>query len=107
MFGRTARTGHNARAAALTERLRERLGALDSAEILTPRSPHTSAAILSFRLPESGGNPWDWCNLLRRDHGFRLRPVGEAGLNAVRASTHVFNMEEEVDRLADVLGTLL
>ena len=37
----------------------------------------------------------------------RLRPVGEAGLNAVRASTHVCNSEDEVDRLAEVLGQLV
>jgi len=33
--------------------------------------------------------------------------VGEAGLNAVRASTHMFNTEAEVDQLVEVLGTLL
>ena len=65
------------------------------------------AAILTFRLPAAGGDPWEWSNRLRRDHGFRLRPVGEAGLDAVRASTHICNSEEEVERLVEVLGSLL
>jgi selenocysteine lyase/cysteine desulfurase len=44
---------------------------------------------------------------LRTENGLRLRPVGEAGLNGVRASTHLFNTEEEVDRLVEALGGLL
>jgi selenocysteine lyase/cysteine desulfurase len=94
-----------ARGSFLTKLMREGLEPLPGVEIITPSN--AAAAILSFRLPESGGNPWDWCNRLRADHGLRLRPVSEAGLMAVRASTHVFNSEEEVQRLAEVLGSLL
>ncbi|MGD2152384.1 MAG: aminotransferase class V-fold PLP-dependent enzyme [Gemmatimonadales bacterium] len=94
-----------ARGAELAARLREGLSRLRDAEILTPDD--AAAAILTFRLPAAGGDPWDWCNRLRREHGLRLRPVGEAGLDAVRASTHIFNSEEEVDRLVEALGTLL
>jgi len=94
-----------ARGAQLARRLREGLSRLGGAEILTPDD--AGAAILTFRLPAAGGDPWDWCNRLRREHDLRLRPVGEAGLGAVRASTHIFNSEEEVDRLVAVLGGLL
>ena len=45
--------------------------------------------------------------IIRRDHGIRLRPVSEAGLGGVRASPHLFNTEDEVDRLIEVLGELL
>lgn len=85
----------------LARRLRDGLSGLQDVEVLTPIG--ASAAILTFRLPVAGGDPWEWCDRLRRDHGFRLRPVGEAGLAAVRASTHVFNSEEEVDRLIEVI----
>jgi len=95
------------RGAYLANRLRAGLAPLNGVEILTAAEPGWSAAILAFKLPEEGGNPWDWCNLLRTEHGMRLRPVGEAGLNVVRASTDVFNSEAEVDRLVEVLGTLL
>jgi selenocysteine lyase/cysteine desulfurase len=94
-----------ARGALLARRLREGLAELGGVEVLTPAD--ASAAILTFRLPAAGGDPWEWVNRLRRDHNFRLRPVGEAGLAAVRASTHVFNSEQEVDRLVDVLENLL
>jgi selenocysteine lyase/cysteine desulfurase len=94
-----------ARGAYLAARLREGLSTLDGVEILTPVD--AGAAILAFRLPASGGDPWEWSNRLRREYGFRLRPVGEAGLAAVRASTHICNSEEEIDRLLEVLGRLL
>ncbi len=107
-FLTTIGTGNAAaRAAYLAKRLRAGIAPLSGVEILTPVEPGSSAAILAFKLPEAGGDPWDWCNLLRREHSMRLRPVGEAGLNAVRASTDVFNSEAEVDRLVEVLGTLL
>jgi selenocysteine lyase/cysteine desulfurase len=96
-----------ARAATLAGRLRAGIAALRGVELVTPEDPASHAAILAFRLPEQGGNPWDWCNLLRREHNMRLRPVGEAGLNAVRASTHLFNSEAEVDQLVQVLDALV
>jgi len=96
-----------ARGASLARRLRGHLEAIDGVEILTPTDVATNAAVLTFRLPASGGDPWDWSNLLRREHGFRVRPVGEAGLMAVRASMHVFNDEAEVDRLGEVLSGLV
>lgn len=96
-----------ARAASLAMRLRERLAEVREIEILTPPDPGAQAGILTFRLPVSGGDPWDWSNRLRNEHGFRLRPVGEAGLSAVRASTHVFNTEEQIDRLGEVLRELV
>ena len=94
-----------ARGSQLAGRLRAGITGLAGVEILTPVDG--GAAILTFRLPASGGNAWEWCDRLRREHGLRLRPVGEAGLNAVRASTHVFNSEEEVDRLVMALRDLL
>jgi selenocysteine lyase/cysteine desulfurase len=94
-----------ARGAQLARGIREGLTGLNGVEVLTPEG--AGASILTFRLPSSGGDPWEWLNLLRRDHGIRLRPVGEAGLNAIRASTHLFNTEEEVHQLLDVLVSLV
>jgi selenocysteine lyase/cysteine desulfurase len=94
-----------ARGSHLAGRLRDGLSGLGGVSILTPAD--AGAAILTFRLPASGGDPWDWSNRLRGEYGFRLRPVGEAGLDAVRASTHVCNSEEEIDRLVEILGRLL
>jgi selenocysteine lyase/cysteine desulfurase len=94
-----------ARGSQLAGRLRNGLTRFRGVEILTPAD--AGAAILTFRLPASGGDPWEWCNRLRGEYGLRLRPVGEAALNAVRASTHILNSEEEVDRLVEALGVLL
>ncbi len=96
-----------ARGWSLAARLREKLAGIEGVRMVTPSSDGSSASILAFELPASGGNPWDWCNMLRRDHGMRLRPVGEAGLSAVRASTHVCNSEDEVDELAEILGEVV
>jgi cysteine desulfurase/selenocysteine lyase len=89
----------------LARRLREGLLEIPPVEILTPEGQ--SAAILTFRLPTIGGDAGDWVNRLRRDHRVRLRPVTEAGLNGVRASTHLFNSGGEVDGLLEVLRGLV
>lgn len=94
-----------ARGARLAARLRSGMAALSDVEVLTPAD--ASASILTFRLPASGGEPGEWVNRLRTDHGIRLRPVGEAGLAAVRASTHICNSEDEIDRLIEVLEHLV
>jgi cysteine desulfurase/selenocysteine lyase len=91
----------------LAARLRERLFEVEGVRVVTPDAEGASASILAFELPASGGNPWDWCNMLRQDHGIRLRPVAEGGITAVRASTHVCNSEEEVDELAAVLADVV
>lgn len=94
-----------AHGAGLASRLRTGIESLDAVEILTP--PDFGASILTFRLPAAGGTPGEWVNRLRTEHGFRLRPVGEAGLDAVRASPHVCNSEEEMDQLIGTLTDLL
>jgi len=91
----------------LAQRLRDQLAEIEGVRIVTPDAEGASASILAFELPASGGNPWDWCNLLRRDHGMRLRPVAEGGITAVRASTHVCNNEEEIDEFAAVLAAVV
>jgi selenocysteine lyase/cysteine desulfurase len=93
------------RGRSLAARLREGLEELPAVEILTPLA--CGHAILTFTLPASGGNQNEWVNRIRRDHGIRLRPVSEAGLSAVRASTHICNGGEEIDRLLEVLNTLV
>jgi selenocysteine lyase/cysteine desulfurase len=93
------------RGASLARRLREGVEGMAGVEVLTPLDH--SAAILTFRLPQEGGGGGEWVNRIRRDHRIRLRPVGEAGLNAVRASTHLFNTEDEVDSLVHILRELV
>jgi isopenicillin-N epimerase len=94
------------RIAELTAHVRRRLG--DDRELIpaTPAAPGMHGAMTAFRLPPGT----DAATLRRRLwEEFRIEaPVIERpdGL-LLRVSTHFYNCEEEVDRLAEALGALL
>ena len=76
----------------LTHRLAEGLHSLGAQLLTTTRS----ASILSFGIP---GVPYaDVQSYLWNDHRIRLRGIYEGGLNALRASIHLYNTPAEVDR---------
>ncbi len=85
--------------------VRKRLGELAGIEIVTP-ADHC-AAITSFRDLVSERTPWDWCNELKTRYHIRLRPVGEADLNVVRISPHVFNSHADIDHLVAAMTEML
>ncbi len=97
---RVAERGHQ-----LASQLKNALSRLATVELLTPLARPHCASIVTFRLRNATRTPGQWCQRFKTDHRIRLRPVGEHGLNAIRACTHVFNSEAEVDRLIDVLAT--
>ena len=88
-------TGANAiwqRNRELTHRLAEGLHSLGAQVLTTTRS----ASILSFGIPDV---PYaDVQSYLWNDHRIRLRGIYEGGLNALRASIHLYNTPAEVDR---------
>jgi selenocysteine lyase/cysteine desulfurase len=92
-----------ARARALARRLRSGLETIPEIEVLTPADPVLSAAIVSFRA--RGLVPRTLASELRRDHRIIVRTVSHPhiGLDACRVCTHVWNSEEQVDLLLDVL----
>ena len=96
-----------ARGQALANYLQSRLEAPGVFDVLTPRPPEASGAMVTFRLKDRPMDPWKWANALRSDHNIRVRPVGEHKLNAVRVSTHVYNTYEQLDCLIAALQTLL
>jgi cysteine desulfurase/selenocysteine lyase len=98
---RVAERGH-----ALATRLKDALATLPAVDVLTPATPDACAAIVTFRMRNTDLTPGPWCQRLKSKFRLRLRPVTEHGLNAIRACTHVFNSEAEVDRLIDVVTTL-
>ena len=73
-------------------------------EVLSPRrdAAHRSA-IKTFRI--RGKDYGEVTTALGR-RGFRVRPVGEAGLNAVRASFHVCNSVGQMRALVEEIGRL-
>jgi len=96
--------------------LRQRLAEVESLELLTPADPALSSALVSYRVQV--GN----CNQIRKqlmqEHDVIVKPipsnyvladseVQRESLNALRISTHIFNSEAQIDRLADLLIDIL
>ena len=82
----------------LARRLQGRLREMPGVTVLTPEDASLSAGITTFKMDKL---PYDALfRTLLTDHKMRCRVVTEQGLDALRVSTHVFNSEEEVDRLA-------
>ncbi|HEX9005703.1 MAG TPA: aminotransferase class V-fold PLP-dependent enzyme, partial [Bacteroidota bacterium] len=83
---------------ALSTRLVEGLLRIPGVELLSPRDPAMRSAMVTFkhaRIPHT--------EVLRRLEVLKLRtrPVTEGGLAALRVSTHLYNSEEEVDRVLE------
>jgi selenocysteine lyase/cysteine desulfurase len=86
-----------ARGRMLAAQVREGLAKLRGVEILTPADPRACASMLTFRTERVGYDKL--FSRLLSEHAIRCRPVTEQGLNALRVSTHIFNMPEECDAL--------
>lgn len=89
----------------LTAQLRRGLEGHSGLEILTPESDNLHGSILTFR-PLSK----DFLAVNRQlgsEHRLRLRIVTEVDLNAIRVSLHVFNSEDDVDRVIEGVRAVL
>jgi len=93
-----------ARCRELRARLRTQLDEMDSVTVLTPREEALSAGIVTISLKE--GDFREVRRIMLEDHGFVLK-TGKAEYNAIRISTHIFNDEDDVDRLAEALRGVL
>lgn len=94
-----------ARGRELAARVRRGLSALPGIEILTPAAGESSGSIVSFR---AAAVPFvELGERLQKEHRMRLRPVSEQGLNALRVSTHLFNLPAECDALVAAIGGML
>ena len=82
---------------------KEKLSSINKLEVLTPQDPDSHGSIVSFRILDQKRNHGDFVGQIKKDHNIRLRPVGEHGLNAIRASFHIFNNFEQVDRLIEAI----
>jgi cysteine desulfurase/selenocysteine lyase len=99
------RTAVEARARALAGRLRDGLATIDGVRILSPEPADLRSAITSFEVDGLE------VKALRREltrQGIVTRTVDHApfGFEAVRACTHIFNTETDVDRLVDAVRGL-
>jgi selenocysteine lyase/cysteine desulfurase len=99
------RTVIEARVRALAGRLRDGLSEINGVRILSPEPAGLRSAITSFEVDGFE------VRALRRDltrQGIVTRSIDHApfGFEAVRACTHIFNTETDVDRLVDAVRGL-
>jgi selenocysteine lyase/cysteine desulfurase len=77
----------------LSEKFYSDLKNIGSCELLSPEEREYRSSMITFRLP--GKNLNEITGAMGKDN-IRVRPVGEAGLDGVRVSFHLYNnMEEE------------
>jgi selenocysteine lyase/cysteine desulfurase len=91
------------RSRALAERFRAAASADKRIELVSPDEPEARSAIVTFRVAGRDNRPVATALVGRR---LRVRSLGEAGLNAVRASFHVCNSEAEVEALAKAVSEI-
>jgi isopenicillin-N epimerase len=109
-----------ARARELNRLLRRRLDEMPALERITPEQPELSSAIVTYALDPEKGQNGQIVERLFKDHGIRIKPaqgtyayvpneedVPRESYNALRFSTHIFNSENDVERVTSVLREIL
>jgi len=82
---------------ALSTRVYEGLAEIQNVEMLSPSSPEDRGAMITFRMKNMKVEKLQ--SFLADKYKLRTRFVGEANLNGLRISTHLYNSFEEVERL--------
>jgi selenocysteine lyase/cysteine desulfurase len=93
-----------ARCRELRVRLRTQLEEIDGLTVLTPREEALCGGILTISLEH--GDYREVRRIMLEEHDFVLKS-GRAEYNAIRISTHIFNSEDDVDRMVEALGRVL
>jgi len=82
----------------LSENFRNELQKIGGCEILSPEEKEYRSSMITFRFPGKSLN--DISGAMGKDN-IRVRPVGEADLNGVRISFHLYNNENDLDRAVE------
>ena len=79
---------------------RAELTKIEKIQVVTPEDPASYAGLVSFEI--GGGSTFQFSRAMRLEHGVVVRNVTHRPIrfDVVRASTHIFNTEEDVNRLA-------
>lgn len=93
-----------ARGRALASYLKKQLSKNDKVKLFTPMEPELSSSIVTFKINDAKKSHADYITQFKDEYNLRLRPVGEHGLNAIRASLHIYNTVEQVDRLVEAVN---
>lgn len=96
---------------AIHQRLRElsrywidRAAALPGFEIQTPTKDPQLGAVTLFSI--AGRKPEDIEQILRRDHGIRVKARRRKQFSGVRVSPHIYTLKSDLDRFVSALGAL-
>jgi len=92
-----------ARGRALAAYLKDQLSEIEKVELLTPKDPGLSGSIVTFKILDDKKSYADYITQIKKEYNIRLRPIGEHGLNAIRASLHVYNTFEQVALLVEAI----
>jgi isopenicillin-N epimerase len=94
------------RVAELTGYVRRRLTGQCGLRPVTPVHPDLHGAMVAFRLP-AGTDPVELRRRLWEEHRIEAPVIERPDHTLLRVSTHFYNTETEVDRLAEALSDLL
>jgi selenocysteine lyase/cysteine desulfurase len=83
---------------ALSEKFRTEIQKAGGCEILSPGEREFRSSMITFRIPGKSLN--DISGAMGKDN-IRVRPVGEADLNGVRISFHLYNNDNDLDRAVE------
>jgi selenocysteine lyase/cysteine desulfurase len=84
----------------LSEKFRTELEMIKGCEILSPEEREFRSSMITFRIPGKSQN--DISGAMGKDN-IRVRPVGEADLNGVRISFHLYNNGNDLDRAVETI----
>jgi selenocysteine lyase/cysteine desulfurase len=87
----------------MAERLYHELQKHPRIEILSPEQEEYRTSLITFKV--KGKNYRDVAGYLTGEKRLRVRVVPEAGLEGVRVSCHLYNTDEELDRLIQEIKT--
>lgn len=90
--------------ASLARRIADGLEGMPGLELLSPARGEPQTSMVSFTF--SGWHADRLFRELLEQHGLRCRQVTEAGLQALRISTHLFNSEQDADRVVAAVRAL-
>lgn len=90
------------RCAKLRKKLDETLSELPKLQIVSPPSGPFSSPLLTVSLPAEH-NTSALSDVLKQKHKIITRIISSHGLNALRLSTHIYNSEEDIEKLTAAL----
>jgi len=88
----------------LSEMFYSETGKIEGCELLSPVEREYRSSMITFRVPAKSLN--DVMSTFSNDN-IRVRPVGEGGLNAVRVSFHLYNDQNDLDKVLSSIKKII